>query len=199
MELDELKQTWKQTPIKPNNNTDIMELIQHKSYGPIEAMKSSFKRQMIMMLILPFVLVMTNLNNIQGVFSSIIFWSYVVFCMGIVIFSYANYRTLLKMDKMDGMVKSNLEQQINSIEKRLKWNITALPIVTIFFITLVEIVPYFQHYRTLEFWHSISPVARYITYALLLVLQYFMSRRVSQRKFGDHLVYLKELVTEMKS
>ena len=40
MELDDLKQAWKQNKsiIKPKN-TDIMNLIQHKTYGPVAALK----------------------------------------------------------------------------------------------------------------------------------------------------------------
>src|SRR5450432_3076624 len=105
MELDDLKQTWKHLPIKNNINTDIMELIQHKSHGPVAAMKRVFKKQITVMAILPLVLIATNLNDVRIVFTSVMFWCYVAFCIGIIVFAYYNYRIVTKMENMDGMVR----------------------------------------------------------------------------------------------
>ena len=198
MELDELKQTWKQTPIQKTINTDIMELIQHKSYGPLAAIKRSFRKDMMIMMIMPFILILTNLNDLNTVFSSIMFWSYVVFCAGIIGFVYYNYQLVRKMEGMDGMVKSNLRQQLDILETRLRWNIIGLRIAMIYFILLTEIVPYFQHYRMLDLWHSFPSIARYGTYAGLLILQYYVSRQVCNRKYGQHIEYLKKLVNDMQ-
>ena len=198
MELEDLKQTWKQSEIKPAKNIDIMELIQNKNYGPLAAMKRTFLKEIRMMTIIPLVLLLTNLDNVGGVLRSVMFWSYVTFCIGVVVFAFRNYRILGRMDGMDGMVKSNLEQQIHLLEKRLKWNLVGIRIAMLYFIVLTEVMPYFQHYRSLELWHSVHPAIRFSTYAVLLVLQYFISRKMLQRKFGGHLAYLKELMKEMQ-
>ena len=197
MELDDLKQTWKQSEVK-NLNTDIMKLIQHKSYGPIAALKREFRKQIIVMMILPVMLILTNADDISRVLTSVMFWSYVAFCLGIIVFAWYNYRIVKKMEVMDGMVKSNIEQQVNILETRLKWKVIALRIVLLYFILLTEIVPYFQHYRMLDKWHSLSPVIRFGSYAALLLLQYFLSAKVIRRKFGTHLNYLKDLMREMQ-
>jgi hypothetical protein len=197
MELDELKQTWKQTGLKNTINTDIMEMIHYKSQGPVAAMKKVFKKQMTAMAFIPLILLVTNLNNILTVFGSALFWSYVAFCIGTVVFAWYNYRIVRKMEVMDSMVRTNLEQQINLLEKRKKWELAGMRGVLLFFIALTEIVPYFQHYRMLDYWHSLSPVIRIGTYAVLLVLQYIFNRRISERNLGRHLAYLKTLVKEM--
>src|SRR2546423_855535 len=67
MELDELKQIWKETPLKNNLNRDIMDIIQHKTYGPLAAMKKVFRKQMILMSILPLMLISTNLDKWHAV------------------------------------------------------------------------------------------------------------------------------------
>jgi hypothetical protein len=126
------------------------------------------------------------------------FWSYVAFCIGIILFAFYNYRIVSKMENMDGMVRTNLEQQINLLEKRANLEIVGMRVVLLFFITLTEVLPYFQHYRMLDKWHSLSPFIRFGAYAALLVLQYFLNRRVKQRKVGRHLAYLKELAKEMQ-
>ena len=198
MELDDLKESWKQTNIKKITNTNIMELIQHKSYGPVSALKRAFAKQIKLMIIIPLILFLTNIDDVGKVLTSVMFWSYVAFCMGVIFFSYYNYLLVEKMEDMDGLVKSRLEQQVNILETRLKGNIIGVRIALLFFILLTEIVPYFQHYRMLDKWHSLDPIVRFSTYAFLLILQYLLSRRISQIKYGKHLTYLKELVKEME-
>ena len=109
-----------------------------------------------------------------------------------------NYRIVEKMGRMDGKVLSNLEQQIDLLETRLRWKLIGLRVILLFFIALVEIVPHFQHYRMLDKWNSLSPLIRLGTYAAFLVLQYFLSKMVSERKFGGHINYLKSLMKEMR-
>ena len=198
MELDDLKQTWKETTIKKNKNTDIMDLMKHKSYGPISSLKKEFRKQITIMALLPLFLLFTAVDDISNIYTNVLFWSYVAFCFGMIIFASANYRIVKKMGTMDGMIKSNLEQQIALLETRLKWKHIALRIVLLFFIVLVEVVPYFQHYRMLDKWHSLSPFIRFAAYATFLVLQYFLSKAVSERKFGGHINYLKSLLKEME-
>jgi hypothetical protein len=198
MELDDLKQTWKETTIKKNKNTDIMDIMKHKSYGPIAALKKEFRKQIVVMALLPLFLLFTTVDDMSGIFSNVLFWTYLGFCLGMVIFALANYHIVEKMGAMDGMVRSNLEQQIDLLETRLKWKLVGLRVALVFFIILVEIVPYFQHYRMLDKWHSLSALIRFGSYAALLVLQYFVNRMVSERKFGGHIKYLKALMEEMQ-
>jgi len=198
MELDDLKKSWNEQPIKTTKNINIMELIQHKSYGPVAALKRGFKKQMRIMILMPLFIFVTNSMNAEGLLKSILFWSYVAFCIGAVVFFYFNYRIASRMEEMEGNVKANLEQQTLLLEKRLRWKIIGLPIVTLFFALLVEVLPYVQHYSMLTKWHNLSPFIRFGAYAAILLLQYLISRRVSERRFGAHLLRLKELVNEMK-
>ncbi len=197
MELDDLKQNWKKSTIKNNINTDIMELIQHKSYGPIAALKKEFRKQIILMLILPAFLLVTSVDDINLALTSILFWSYVFFCIGMAAFSWENYRMAARMEQMDGMVRSNLQQQVSLLEKRLQLKNLGLRVALLFFVILTEIVPYFQHYRMLDKWHSLSPLTRFGSYALLFIAQYFLGRKIMQRKFGNHINYLKRLLKDM--
>ena len=198
MELDDLKQTWKQTTIQTNKNTEIMDLIKHKSYGPIAALKREFRKQIAIMALFPLLLFTLIMKDAGNIFTNILFWSYVAFCLGMLLFASINYRIVNKMGAMDGVVRANLERQIELLETRLKWKLVALRIVLLFFIVLLEVVPFFQHYRMLDKWHSLSPLVRFGSYAAFLVLQYFLSRMVSERKFGAHITYLKSLIREME-
>jgi len=198
MELDELKQQWNQSDIQKPKNQNIMELIHHKSHGPVAELKRSFRKQMIAMVAVPIAIVATNLQHIDKTLSSALFWFYILFCIGVILFARNNYTLVKKMEGMDGAVKSNLEQQIFLLETRLKQNLIGIRIALLFFIVLVEVLPYFQHFRMLNTWHSLSPFIRFGAYTALFLFQFFVSRVVSQRKFGQHIAHLKELVKQMQ-
>lgn len=199
MELDDLKGAWKanaitQTPI----NTDIMKIILQKSTGPIAQLKSGYRKQILFMSLLPFVLLLTNLDNIYGVLTSVMFWSYTVFCMAVIIVASLNYRTAARMEGMDRVVKPALEMHIDLLQKRLDGLVIGLRIALVYFIVLTEVLPYFQHYRMLAYWHSLSPFIRFGAYAILLIAQYFLGRKKLDYKFRRHLDHLKSLVGEMQ-
>lgn len=198
MELDDLKQTWQESQSTKSSNTNIMELIQHKSYGPLAALKKAFRKQILLMIILPAYVVLTNTDDVNHALKSVMLWGYIAFFLGVIIFTYYNYRMVSKMESMDSLVKSNLEQQVNLLETRMKWKKTGLTIALLFLILLAEITPYFQHYRMSDKWHSVAPAIRFLSYASFMILQYFISTRVNERRYGRHLRYLKELANEMQ-
>ena len=175
-----------------------MNMIQHKTYGPIAALKKEFRKQIIVMSLLPLLLICTNLDDISKPLTSVLFWAYLLLCAGVVVFAYFEYKIVNQMSVMDGRVKLNLEKQVTIPQTRMKWKVTGLRIALLILIVLTEIVPYFQHYRMLDKWHSLSPVIRFSAYAALLLFQYFVGRKVIYRKFGSHLAYLKDLVHEME-
>lgn len=174
-----------------------MELIQHKTYGPLAALKSSYSKQMILVSLLPFFMLLTYSFDLHGVLTSILFWSYTAFCIGVAIFSYYNYRTITQMEMMDGMIKANLEQQIVLLQKMLHWKLIAMRCVTLFFVLLLEVVPYIQNYSMLNKWHELPWYIRFGSYTAFAAMQYFLNKAVARRKVGRHLDYLQRLVNDM--
>src|SRR5205809_4210460 len=120
MELDELKHLWQKIEQQKPLNRSIMEMIQNRSYGPVAALKREFRKQMIIMGLLPFLLLLTNADDISKPLTSILFWAYVIFCVGIISFTFRNYRIADEMSSMDGMVKTTLEQHISLLQKRIQ-------------------------------------------------------------------------------
>jgi hypothetical protein len=198
MELDDLKQTWQKTQPAENKNTDIMKLTQHESYGPIAALKRSLRKDIAFMMLLPFILILTNLDNIWAPLTSVMFWSYVVFCIGVIVFKYRNYVAVSKMSNMDRMVKANLGQQIDALEKQFSRSVMAMRFVLLYFIVLAEVMPAFQNYRSLRLWHETPAIWRFAAYAGLFLMQHFMGRRVLYNKVGRHIGYLRTLIQEME-
>lgn len=198
MELDELKQWWQQAPEQKQPTINIMDIIQHRSYGPLASLKRTYRKQMIVMAAFPFILLAANMKNIEGVLSSVLFWSYVAFCIGVILFAAYNYRIVKNMQTMDATVKTNLEQQVSFLEKRVQLELWGLRGVVLFFIVLLEVIPYFQHYRMLDKWHALPALTRIGVYAGFLVFQYFVSQRIKEKRVGRHIAYLKELMQQMQ-
>lgn len=199
MELDELKNEWKQTDKtqKPKNQ-NIMELIQNKSNGPIAELKRSFKNQIIGMTVLPIAYIAANLEHIDKTFVSALFWFFIMFCVSVIIFARLNYAIVEKMEGMDGKVKLNLEQQIVILETRIRQKLIGIHTAFLLFIGLLEVLPYFQNFQMLNKWHSLSPFIRFGAYSALFLYQYFVTRMGSRRGSEQHLANLKELVKQMQ-
>jgi hypothetical protein len=198
MELDDLKNTWKQENIKQQKTPNIMELIHQKSRGPLASLRHAFRRQMIAIAVLMMAVSVSNARNIETVPGYVLYFTYVAFCMAVILAFYINYRKTGKMERMDKSVKNNLEEYVVQLEQRLKWQYFGSRLVVLLFIVLVEVLPLFYHARMLDKWHSVSPIIRFSSYALYFLLVYFVSRKVKQKKFGQHVDHLKELLNAMK-
>jgi hypothetical protein len=198
MELDDLKQAWNQSNSKQTKNKDIMEMIQQPDYGPVAALKKAFRKQIALVITLMAFVIITTVKDTVGLSVNVMFWAYIAFCFGLIIFYYFNYRIVKQMEVMDTDIRSNLEKQITILETRLRWKRIGLRVTLLFFIALAEILPYYQHYRMLDKWHALATGLRIGAYVLFLILQYFANKRVMQLKFGNHLAHLKKLVKDME-
>lgn len=198
MELDDLKKTWKQENQKQTKTPDIMELIHQKSRGPIASLKNSFRKQMIVVTALMSMVIATQAGNLDSISSNLLFWTFIGFCLAMILTFYMNYRQTGKMEAMDEKVKNNLMKYVNMMEERLRWQNIGARVVILFLILLLEIIPLYQHVRMLDTWNSLSPLIRFSSYAAYLVFQYYISRSVTRRKFGKHLDHLKSLLKEVK-
>ena len=198
MELDDLKKTWKQENQKQTKTPDIMELIHQKSKGPIASLKNSFRKQMIVVTALMSMVIATQAGNLDSISSNLLFWTFIGFCLAMILTFYVNYRQTGKMEAMDEKVKNNLMNYVYMMEQRLRWQNIGARVVILFLILLLEVIPLYQHVRMLDTWNSLSPLIRFSSYAAYLVFQYYISRSVTRRKFGKHLDHLKYLLKEVK-
>lgn len=199
MELDDLKNTWKQEDIKQQKTQNIMELIHQKSKGPLASLKQAFRKQMIVIAVIFIAVTISNGRNIETTAGYVLYCIYLAFCLAVIMTLYINYIKTGKMENMDKPVKNNLQEYIVQVEQRLKWQYIGTRLVVFLFILLVELLPFFYHARMLDKWHSVSPIIRFSSYALYFLLVYFTNHRLKQRRFGRHLDHLKDLLDTMKN
>ena len=198
MELDDLKQAWKQEENKQIKTPNIMEIIHQKSKGPIASLKNAYRKQMAVVTALMSIVIATQARNVDTISSHLLFWTFIGFSLSMVFAFHYNYKQTDKMESMDGNVKNHLEQHVNMMEQRLKWQNIGARLVILFLIILLEVIPHFQDIRMLNRWHSLSPFVRFPAYAVYIVFQYFLSRAITQKKFGQHLDRLKLLLKEVR-
>lgn len=198
MELDDLKQSWKQAEenIKPLN-TNIMELIQNKSYGPIATLKSRFRKPLILLPVIT-AIVLINLSKHHDLLSDVLFWFYITICLVMCSYFFFSYRLVNKMQCMDCRVKANLEQQVTTLEKAFTWRLIAIRIIFILFIVLLEVLLYFHQEPSLAKWYTQPLPLRLVTYAGSIALFFLVTRLILNRKYGKHIHYLKALVQQMQ-
>lgn len=198
MELDDLKQPWLESAknIKPLN-TNVMEIIQNKSYGPAAQLKRNFRK---MIIIIPMVVTMliVTLSKKHDIFSDVLFWFYIIFISSMMLFFYYNYRLINKMQCMDCLVKSNLEKQVKTLENGFKWRMVIIRVAFIIFIVLLEVLIYYQQDPALSKWYAQSATSRMSAYAILITAWYFITKLVFKTRYGKHIQNLKNLVQQME-
>ena len=198
MELDDLKQPWLESAknIKPLN-TNVMEIIQNKSYGPAAQLKRNFRK---MIIIIPIVVSMliVNLSKKHDIFSDVLFWFYIVFISSMMLFFYYNYRLINKMQCMDCLVKSNLEKQVKTLENGFKSRLVIIRGAFIIFIVLLEVLMYYNQEPALAKWYAQSATIRMSAYAILITAWYFITKLIFRTRYGQHIQNLKNLVQQME-
>lgn len=198
MELDDLKQAWKRQDKQSSQNQNIMELIHQKSKGPVASLKEAFKKQIRFMICLMILMIAIQMRNFDNTATIILVGTYVLFCIGIALFFYQNYRLTSELEGMDGNVKTSLEQYVTVLQQRLKWHHIGKRVVMLIFILLLEVLPLFLHASMLDKWHLLPAVIRFNAYGAFFVFQYFVGGSLEKQKFGQYLTYLKQLITELK-
>ena len=198
MELDDLRQPWLESAknIKPLN-TNVMEIIQNKSYGPAAQLKRNFRK---MIIIIPMVVTMliVTLSKKHDIFSDVLFWFYIVFISSMMLFFYYNYRLINKMQCMDCLVKSNLEKQVKTLENGFKWRMVIIRVAFIIFIVLLEVLMYYHQEPALAKWYAQPVTIRMSAYAILITAWYFITKLIFRTRYGKHIQNLKNLVQQME-
>jgi hypothetical protein len=198
MELDDLKNSWKN---KTENSTEtskneIMEMIQHKSYGPLASLKEKLIRQVA---IIPFVYAILIWKVIDkpelqrdpffGLFITVIL-------IGSVFFAIAYWK--LEQIRTEGSnVKSSLEVQAVSLHKIFTgYRISA-------FLGVVAIGVFLEVFHNqgtallMQEWYDVPIAARIAVYAMLIVIGFFAAGMTYRQQFGQHIQKLRELTRQL--
>jgi hypothetical protein len=197
MELDDLKESWKQTNenIKPINK-NIMETIQNKNYGPLATLKKRFRKPMIF---LPFILAygIFNAQKLKAPLGNLMLCLLITLAITALAYFFYSYNIIKNLENVNTNVKDNFERQLKKLEQSFKWRLTVVRSIFVVFIVALELQMAFSKNLLTE-WVTVSVGIRLLVYAAVLAFIYFLTQTILRRKYHKHITYLKQLVDQMQ-
>jgi hypothetical protein len=198
MELENLKQTWQESSnISKPLNTNTMELIQNKSYGPLASIISKFKTQLLALPLLIGLFIYQLITKPQLFHSPAIWILYSIGIMLSIYFIY-NYSLVSNLQKPSDAVKLNMEVQIKKLESSFKWFRIVASVYYLLIPIALELALYFNIEKDFQQWGQVNIFIRIVTYAAGFVFMILLSKRWFKREYGEHLQSLKRLIEQMQ-
>lgn len=198
MELDNLKEAWQSHPVKtaPGGNEEILQMLQKKSQSPIAKMKRNLRWEMIAVVILYSASIIYYLVANKGRFWEI---SLMLLAGGILfmIYYYRKNKLLKEMECVTCEVKSNLQRQVISLEKYIRFYFiagTLLTPVAYFaagFVVLYKSPGVAISGNRLFTWFMVSGI-------VITIIMYFLNNWYVNKLYGQHVKKLKTILLQME-
>lgn len=206
MELDSLKEAWgkQETTDLITKNTDIMELVQHKSYGPIATIKRKLTWQLVPIpiflgvILLQIIIKPALLDKFKVLFSEqpLFMWGASAAMILLVAQFGFSYILLQKVQKTDLSIKGAVEKNLTLFEKSLKAQRVVGIIILTIFILLIEFGNKLPG-KEFDLLFSLNSEVRTLLYVAVLVFYFYFSKIMFQRQFGQHINFLKETLSKL--
>jgi branched-subunit amino acid transport protein AzlD len=220
MELDSLKDIWKnldEEDLHPGREVPVLSMLQKRSQGTIAKLKRNLNRELIAVLII-YSLTILYIITFQRMYSELAVLLALV--GGAFLFYYYRKSKLLKqMECVACEVRSNLKQQLGTLEKYVRFYFIAGTILTPLAYFAAGIIILFNAQEgnshlvdvPLEAQTSVSqmPIAQHISNhrffvlflsigAVLTLGSYFINRWLINKLYGQHIHKLKDLLMQME-
>jgi hypothetical protein len=198
MELDNLKNTWKDSSTNASTpKNTIMELTQKKSYGPISTLQESFRRQVIIIPVLFVILIVQSVARPE-LRTDPFFGLFIGMIILMTIFFASAFLILNNMNNPESPVAHQLKHQLNSLNRMLLcYRVVAFTAV----IMLAIFLEYFSNEGTallIQEWYDVELWLRIFAYIALGVISLFIGKLRFEQEYGRHLAEVRRRVTEME-
>lgn len=209
MELDSLKEIWNEVgnkPVQSNNNEQIAEMLNKSSQSPIAKMKRNLRWELVTIIVLFIPIAVFYFIAFSGTFS-VIAWMYIVLTVLFAVYFYYKNKLLSEMQCAACMVKSNLELQVKTLEKLVRFYLIAgtlmVPLLIIWlWLILYNRLPSVQN--SFHFWPSaeVSFLKTGLASVIILVVFsfafYFINKWYIHKLYGRHIAKLRSVLNEME-
>lgn len=198
MELDNFKNAWKEMipGEKKTSKEELLQMLQQKSQRPIARMKRNLYLEAAAVVVLYSLAALMNYTMDRMFFAEMGTILLVVGVLGL-FYYYKKLRLLQDMECVQCEVKSNLERQVQLLEKYIRFYFIAGTV-------LAPLVYFLCGYIVL----SKTPVypARSISYYILFagvgiiltVLSYYLNKWYVGKLYGQHVQQLKKLLEQFE-
>ena len=204
MELDHLKKIWQQEPPAAKEDEQLLQLLRKRSNNPIARMKRNLLFELIAIVTLYGAMIVYYAYAFQGTMSEVS-WFMVIIALAFLLYYYMKNRLLNKMECVACQVKSNLQRQVNTLEKYVKFYLlagTALAPITIIFFGWLFYIKFpgktesvWYHSGAYLWWET--ALAWLVFFIVFTVPVYYANKWYVKRLYGRHIQKLKKMLSEM--
>lgn len=222
MELDSLKDIWKnldEEDLHPGREVPVLSMLQKRSQGAIAKLKRNLNRELVAVLII-YTLAIWSIVILQGFYPEL---GVLLAVIGVafLFYYYHKNKLLKKMQCVACEVRSNLKQQLVTLEKYVRFYFVAGTILTPLAYVAAGVIILFNApeaqpaLRDVPFGEnaqsSVSqiPIVSHISNhrffilfvsvgVLITVGSYFLNRWYINKLYGQHIQKLKELLNQME-
>ena len=204
MELDQLKKIWQQESAQTKEDEQLISLLSRRSNNPIARMKRNLLMELIAIVILYGSTIIYYAYAFHGTMREVS-WFMIAIALFFFVYYYRKNKLLNKMECLTCQVKSNLQRQVTTLEKYVKFYLisgTALaPLAILFFGWLVyikfpgKVKSVFYPSDVYPWWQSL--LAWTALFFVCTVIVYYLNKWYVQKLYGKHVQKLKQLLSEM--
>lgn len=205
MELEQLKNIWTaETGPQDKKDEYLLSLLSKPSNSPIDKMKRNLRAEFIAIIIMYGFCVVYYLFAFQG---KLIELSGFMLLLGLlfVVYYYRKNKLLNNMQCVACRVKSNLEQQLGTLEKYVRFYLiagnVAFPVTMLIvgFVVLIlypERLPKHENLFQSPFLQKLAIIYA-VAMVVLLVPVFFLNKWYVNKLYGRHIKKLREILDEM--
>jgi hypothetical protein len=196
MELDELRQGWKRSAERIQlPGRDIKALIPNKASGSVTELKNRFRRGMLIVPVI-IAIALSRLPHHHGLTFMVLFSFLLLFPVCMTWYFYYNYKLVGRMQQTDITVRENLQRQVDSLGKGIRFRLLFTRGMFLVFIVLLEILMYLG--KELIGWQLQNPAVRLAVYACVFGAFYLLTHFAVKHRYGKSISYLKDLVNQLE-
>jgi hypothetical protein len=205
MELSDMKNIWNDKPAEPVGSDKIFAMLTKQSHNPIAKMKRNLKMELL--------IVIFSFGGVAAYYFiafkseyGIIGWAYALLLVLFCYYFFRKNKLLGQMQCSSCQVKSNLELQLRTLERYVKFYlISGTAIIPILFIFL-GIVLYYKKPKlineTILYPSATNPVWKFILAWFILLtisttIMWVLNRGYVNKLYGRHIHNLKQLLLQM--
>jgi hypothetical protein len=200
MEIEKLKELWDDSinSSLPINEEGLSKILNQSSKLPIALIKRNLKLE-VLFVILFYGLIIWLISNQVG--SNLLYFDILLLIlvgMLFCIYAFYKYKLLNKMECVACEVKSNLNLQLNSLEKLVKLYFKVGNIGVVFVYLIAGAISYIENEGDkVHFPQALELIIFLSIGVILAIINYYFSRWYLFNLYGKHIQKLKNILYEM--
>lgn len=206
MELDQLKDIWKgldEQVVHHKSDEQILAMLNKRSKSPIAKIKRNLRWEFVIMIVSYSVMILYYFLAFEGKLREVSWFMFVIALMFLVYY-YRKDKLLTEMQCVSCQVKSNLERQVRTLEKYVRFYLiagtTLVPVCLIFFGYLFnKDINHDSHgaplTEDLPWWKS--TLAWTVAMIIFTVPIYLLNKWTVKKLYGNHIRKLKSIISEL--